>query len=106
MRTTMSLANNKTSELWQQFMQRRKEIKNISNSNLYSIQVFDESLEFKDFNPNTEFEKWAAVEISDLNDIPEDLETYTLKFTKDQQVNFKKRFNLFSVNGYQTLNMN
>lgn len=79
MRTTMSLANNKTSELWQQFMQRRKEIKNISNSNLYSIQVFDESLEFKDFNLNTEFEKWAAVEISDLNDIPEDLETYTLK---------------------------
>lgn len=79
MRTTMSLANNKTSELWQQFMQRRKEIKNISNSNFYSIQAFDESLEFKDFNTNTEFEKWAAVEISDINDIPEDLETYTLK---------------------------
>jgi len=43
------------------------------------MQVFDKSLEFKDFNPNTGFEKWAAVETSDFNDIPEELETYTLK---------------------------
>ena len=67
----MCYANNQTSELWRSFMQRRKEITNNLNSNLCSLQVFDKSLNFKDFTPQTEFAKWALTEVSDFDSIPE-----------------------------------
>ena len=57
----MSLSNDITFELWQSFMKRRHEIKNKSNSGFYSMQVYDKALDFNNFTPNTEFEKWAAV---------------------------------------------
>lgn len=75
---TMSFANNKTFELWRQFMPRRKEIINSVSSDLFSIQVFDESFSFKNFNPNAPFQKWAAVEVSQFDFIPDEMETYTL----------------------------
>ena len=37
-RIQMSLANNKTRELWQSFMPRRKEIQNNIGTDLYSMQ--------------------------------------------------------------------
>jgi len=73
----MSLSNNKTAELWRNFMQRRREIPNNIASNLYSIEVYD-SLYFNNFNPNTEFEKWAAVEVEDFDSIPNEMETKIL----------------------------
>jgi AraC family transcriptional regulator len=76
-RLTMSLSDNKTRELWQSFMQRRKEIKNNIGTGLYSMQVFDPSY-FKNFNPNTKFEKWATIEVTDFNTVPDVMETITL----------------------------
>lgn len=73
----MSLAANKTPQLWQSFMSRRKEIKNNIDSNLYSINSYD-PLYFDNFNPNATFEKWAAIEVSDFNTIPDEMETITL----------------------------
>ena len=73
-RKKMSLADNKTRELWQGFMPRRKEIKNNMGSELYSIERY-EPLYFKNFNPQKEFEKWAAVEVTDFNSVPDDLGT-------------------------------
>ncbi|MDP4185490.1 MAG: GyrI-like domain-containing protein [Bacteroidota bacterium] len=78
-RLRMSLSNNKTYDLWHSFMPNRKDIKNSLTSDLFSMQVYDKSLDFKDFNPDTEFEKWAAIEVSDFNEIPDDMEAYTLK---------------------------
>ncbi len=75
---TMTFANNKTFELWRQFMPRRKEIINTVGSDLFSIQVFDESFSFKFFNPNASFQKWAAVEVSSLDFVPNEMETYSL----------------------------
>jgi AraC family transcriptional regulator len=75
----MSLANNRTAELWKSFMQEKKKIKNILSSDLFSIQVYDPSFDFKDFNPNAEFEKWAAVDVSNFNDVPNNMKSYTLK---------------------------
>ena len=57
----MSLANNRTAELWKSFMPHRKLIKNTVGSDLYSMQVYDDSLNFKDFNPQTEFRKFALI---------------------------------------------
>ena len=74
----MSLANNKTAELWRSFMPERKLIKNTVSSELFSMQVYDKSLDFKDFNPQTEFTKCAMIETSEYENIPEDMETRVL----------------------------
>lgn len=74
-RLRMSLSANRTVELWQFLMPRRKEISQKLNSYLYSVQVFDQNLEFRDFTPKTEFEKWAAIEVSEYEKIPEEMET-------------------------------
>ena len=76
-RRIMSLKENETHLLWKTFMPLRKEIKNVLDSNLYSIQIYG-SQYFQHFNPNNQFEKWAAVEVSDLNSIPTSLESLTI----------------------------
>ncbi|MDD8016911.1 MAG: GyrI-like domain-containing protein [Bacteroidota bacterium] len=78
-RLKMTLSNDRTSELWQSFMPDRKEIKNNLSADLFCLQIFDEFFDFKDFNQDTEFEKWAAVEVSDFNKIPVEMKTRTLK---------------------------
>ena len=78
-RLKMSLAENKTRALWQSFMPRRKEIDNHLNTDLFSMQVYDNALEyFKNFNSLTVFEKWAAVEVANFDSIPDGMESYTL----------------------------
>ena len=74
----MTLANNKTAELWSSFMPERKMIKNTVGSELFSMQIYDKSLNFKDFNPQTEFTKCAMIETSEFENIPEDMETRIL----------------------------
>ncbi len=74
----MSLSMNKTSELWQRFMPKRKEIKNRSNSEFISMQVYNTNLNNL-FSPNTLFEKWAVVEVLNYEDIPDSMESYSLK---------------------------
>lgn len=74
----MSLANNKTAVLWRSFMPQKKAIKNTVSSDLYSMQVYDKSSDFKNFNPQTEFTKCAMIETSHFEDIPENMETRIL----------------------------
>lgn len=73
----MSLANNKTMELWKSFMPRRKEITNNSNGNMISMQVYNEPLKIGD--SKQEFEKWAVVEVSDFEKVPDKMETFVLE---------------------------
>lgn len=70
----MSFANNRTFELWKKFIPRKKEIKNIGIE-LYSIDVYPPDF-FKNFNPNNNFAKWAAVEVSDFDSIPQKMEKF------------------------------
>lgn len=79
MRLTMSLAENKTYKLWSTFMPRRFDIKNTVSKELYEIQNYDEQISFKQFTPQTVFEKWASIEVSDLSVIPEGMEQHTIK---------------------------
>jgi len=74
----MTLAENKTGMLWGQFMPRRKEIRNNVNNDLYSMQVYDKSLKMTDFNQETTFVKWAAIEVTDFDAIPEGMGAYTI----------------------------
>ena len=72
----MSLADNKTFELWRSFMPERMKIQNKLSSDLISMRVYNEPVNLQ--NINQQFEKWAAVEVADFNDVPSAMETFTL----------------------------
>lgn len=74
----MSLSNNKTFHLWSSFMPYKNTIENTVGSDLYSMQIYD-ALYFKNFNPNTEFTKWAAIEVTGFTNAPNELERYIVK---------------------------
>ena len=74
---TMSFANNRTGELWQHFMPRRKEIADVTGVDLYSVQIYPPEF-FECFNPDQEFQKWAAVRTDEASMVPEGMEKITL----------------------------
>ena len=76
-RLTMSLAENKTGELWKNFMPRRKEIINSLTSDVISMAVYKPT-HFANFKPTNEFEKWATVEVADFGNMPNEMETFVL----------------------------
>jgi AraC family transcriptional regulator len=79
-RQKMSFSDNKTFELWQSFMRQRKELKNVVSTDLISMQVFGDSpLGSNDFTLDTLFEKWAAAEVADFEELPAAMETYILQ---------------------------
>lgn len=78
MRIRTCLAENASSSLWRQFKSRQKEIRDKIDANFYSIQVFDSIPAFHSFSPDTLFDKWAAVEVSDFGRPPEEMATYIL----------------------------
>lgn len=71
---TMSLAQNRTGELWQSFVPRIKEISNVISTERISLQLYGPTY-FTDFNPRKEFTKWAAVEVSDFSEVPPGMQT-------------------------------
>jgi AraC family transcriptional regulator len=74
---SMSLADFKIGELWKMFLPRKKAISNNLTNDLISMVVYP-SRYFEDFKPSNEFERWAAVEVSDFETIPDDMENFTL----------------------------
>lgn len=77
-RLKMSLVNNRTGELWQNFMPKRREITNNKSNDLISMQVYKPT-HFADFKPTNEFEKWATVEVTNFEKVPAGMETFVLK---------------------------
>ena len=78
-RTTTTLSANNAAALWGSFMPQRKEIANKVEPALYSVQVYPESISMADFTPHTQFEKWAAIEVTEVGNVPEGMEQYTLE---------------------------
>lgn len=72
---SMSLADNKTAELWRNFMPRCHEIGNKVSTELYSLQVYDSGFDFK---PETIFTKWAATEVHDFSAVPEGMASFEI----------------------------
>ncbi|MBC7694059.1 MAG: GyrI-like domain-containing protein [Burkholderiales bacterium] len=70
----MSLAENKTGELWKSFMPRSREIKSPLSTDLISMQVYDETLKVGDLSQ--EFDKWATIQVTDFKDVPEEMECF------------------------------
>jgi len=59
--------------LWRPFKMKLKEIGNAHTDRFYSVQTF-EGIDFSTFDANTEFTKWAAVEVSEVGNIPEEMQ--------------------------------
>ena len=72
----MSFADNKTFQLWSSFMPRHREIQNRIGTYKFSLQNYNENFQS---DPTIPFVKWALMEVSDYNHIPEGMETYTIK---------------------------
>jgi AraC family transcriptional regulator len=75
---TLSLVNYDIVELWKRFGPRRKEITNNVTSDLISLAIYAPHY-FKDFNPANEFERWAAIEVSDFREVPQGLDSFDLQ---------------------------
>ena len=78
MHLSMSMADNKTGELWRSFMPKRKEIKNALTNDLFSLQQYNPAMSLTKFDAYAIFEKWAAVEVSEDTGIPAGIETLHL----------------------------
>lgn len=75
--TMMSFANDSTADIWREFMPKRGSITNIIGTELYSIEIYAAGF-FDDFEPEREFEKWAAVEIGDIGKLPDGIKSLTV----------------------------
>ena len=75
---TMSFAQDQTLELWQSFSPRKKEINHAINNDSYAVEIYPTTTFFQNFDPTREFEKWAAIAVSKIEEIPEGMETLTV----------------------------
>ena len=76
--STMSLANNRTRELWKSFMPHRNKIQNSIGHEFYSIQIYDPEF-FYHFDVNREYKKWACREVENFGNIPDSLDTIVIE---------------------------
>lgn len=77
----MSMATDATPRLWQSLMPRRQEISGRVSTSYISMRVhLQAGMPVSEMlAPDTEFEKWAAVEVADLSRIPEGMRSHTLE---------------------------
>lgn len=73
MRMPMNYIHHQPGALWGRFMPRRGEITAATGTLLYSLEIYPPGY-FRDFRPDTFFEKWAAMEVHDFANIPDDME--------------------------------
>jgi AraC family transcriptional regulator len=64
----------KIGKLWGEFMPRRSEITHALNQDLISMAVYP-ATHFSNFNPHNSFDRWAAVEVSQFDNVPSGMET-------------------------------
>lgn len=73
----MSLAENKTFELWQRFRAQSKEVVNRVSSDFISLQEYPQNY-LQEFSPIKKFTKWACVEVSDARLIPDKMSSFII----------------------------
>ncbi len=73
----MSFSENKTTDLWKSFMPEHKKIKNRVGEEFFSVEIYNPAF-FDDFSSKNEFEKWACVEVSDFDNIPDGMESLVI----------------------------
>lgn len=96
LRQTVTITTDNPVALWRPFRMSMKEIGNGIFDKLYSIQDFD-GVDFSNFTANTEFQKWAAIEVTEAKHIPTGMEVlempqgkYAIFIHKGTPATFKK----------------
>lgn len=74
----MSYTKNLTGQLWGKFMPRRKEIVNPVSDDKFSLQIFGEDFDWYSADADTQFVKWAAMEVSDEGQVPDGMKPLKL----------------------------
>lgn len=74
----MSLAGDRTSELWQSFMKERGTILQIPGTDLCNLVVYDPPLDLQNFQPTMVFTKYALAEVASFDELPENMESFLL----------------------------
>src|SRR5476651_1144320 len=74
MSMAMSFTDIKTPMLWRAFKPRLHEIKNAVGTDLYSAEVYPPGY-YQAFNPANPFTKWAAIEVSSFDTLPDGMQT-------------------------------
>ena len=77
-----------TPQLARQFMPRVKEIKYRKDAFKLSLQNYNH-FNYKTFNPDEAFEKWVGVEVNNLNEVPNAMETLIITSGKYLVIDFK-----------------
>jgi AraC family transcriptional regulator len=75
---TIQSIQQETGNLARQFMPRRHEVVSRIGKHVFSIQDYG-NLQMKDITPQTTFEKWIGIEVSNFDAIPEGMEKFVLK---------------------------
>jgi AraC family transcriptional regulator len=104
----MSLTNNATAQLWQKFIPMPKLVKHTVDNDLYSLQQYNGVLSLSTFSPDNTFTKWAAVEVEQGNDIPENMEALHLERGLYAGFLYKimqQHSYIFSVHGFRNRSM-
>ena len=74
MNRSMSVLNMPIADLWRAFGSRKHEISNVSDQDSYSIEVYPGLDYFRQFSPANEFQKWAAVRVNSVDNVPDGME--------------------------------
>lgn len=77
-KTRMSFANDQTVKLWQTFGPRINDIPNRKSPDLFSVEIYNDKNFFVNFDLQKEYEKWAAVEVEDFKELPDDMKSLTI----------------------------
>lgn len=76
-KTSVLTINEKTRELAKSFMPRRHEVSSRIGEHVFSIQ--DYGKDFSPTNPNSEFDKWVAIEVENFDNLPKNIESFNIK---------------------------
>jgi AraC family transcriptional regulator len=74
----MSLLNNRTPFIWKTFMSRRSEVSNAAGTTLINLRNYPLSYDFNKVDLSAEFDKWAGIEVSDHDHVPEGMSAFTI----------------------------
>lgn len=75
----MSLKKDSTSQIWREFMPRRKEIQDRIDGRFYSVQIFANPKDVLNFDNETIFQKGATIEVTGSSSIPDSMQSINLE---------------------------
>jgi len=72
----MTQKDDRTPELWGSFMPVRNRVSHRTGTHFYSMQVYPKNTQV---SPDTLFEKWAVVEVTEFVELPEGMTSYEIE---------------------------